>query len=98
MAAPVFIGDEVTAAGFRLAGYAVDVPRKGEAAEMLARARKSAELIVMTAGEAATVSPRELDEALRGPSPLLLIVPDINATREPPDMETRIRALLGIEA
>jgi vacuolar-type H+-ATPase subunit F/Vma7 len=98
MAAPVFIGDEVTAAGLRLAGCAVEIPRPGQAAEMLARARRSAELILMTASEAATVPSRELDEALRGPSPLLLIIPDINATREPPDMETRIRALLGIDA
>lgn len=98
MAAPVFIGDEVTAAGFRLAGCSIEIPRPGQAAEMLARARRSAELILMTASEAATVPARELDQALRGPSPLLLIIPDINATRQPPDMETRIRALLGIDA
>ena len=41
---------------------------------------------------------RDLDEALRGPQPLLLIIPDINGTHEPPDMESRIRALLGIDA
>jgi vacuolar-type H+-ATPase subunit F/Vma7 len=98
MAAPVFIGDEVTAAGFRLAGCAVEIPQPGQAVEMLARARRSAELILMTASEAATVPSRELDQALRGPLPLLLIIPDIDATREPPDMETRIRALLGIDA
>jgi vacuolar-type H+-ATPase subunit F/Vma7 len=98
MSAPVFIGDEVTAAGFRLAGCAVEIPRPGQAGETLKRARQSAELVFMTAAEAATVPPRELDQALREPSPLLLIIPDINATREPPEMETRIRALLGIEA
>ena len=98
MAAPVFIGDEVTAAGFRLAGCAVEVPEPGQAAETLARARRSAGLILMTAAEAASVPRRDLDEALRGPQPLLLIIPDINGTHEPPDMESRIRALLGIDA
>lgn len=98
MAAPVFIGDEVTAAGYRLAGYAVEVPRPGQTAEILARARQSADLVVMTASQAAAVPSRELDEALRALSPLLLVVPDINETLAPPDMEKRIRAMLGIEA
>ena len=97
MASPVFIGDEVTAAGFRLAGFETGFPKAGEAGKALARARAQSNLIVMTAACADMVPESDLDEALRALAPLLLVIPDINGNQAPGDMETRVRELLGIE-
>ena len=98
MAAPVFIGDETSAAGFRLAGFEIEMPPPGEAGEALARARKQSPLVLITALCARDIPARELDDAMRATAPLLLVVPDINATVEPSGMEASIRQVLGIEA
>ena len=98
MAKPVFIGDEATAAGFRLAGFSSEAPSAEETGEALRRARREAGLVVASAHTADVLSGDELDDALRDIDTLLAVVPDINATHMPEDMEARVRELLGIES
>jgi len=98
MTAPVFIGDETTAAGFRLAGFETEVPAPGEAGEVLSRARQQAGLVLITAACASEINNQALDEAMGAATPLLLVVPDINTAMEPPDLAVRMRQILGIEA
>jgi vacuolar-type H+-ATPase subunit F/Vma7 len=98
MARSILIGDETTAAGFRLAGLDVVVPAKGKAGEALSAALQDADLILITAGLAREVPAGMRDEALRGKTPMVVIVPDINASVAPPNMEANIRQILGIEA
>jgi hypothetical protein len=47
MPAPIYLGDEVSAAGYRLAGVRVRVPESGTEAEVLGRARAEAPLVLV---------------------------------------------------
>lgn len=94
----VFIGDEVSAAGFRLAGARIDVPAPGKEVEVFEAARREARLVLLTAQVAACLPPTLLSRALIAARPLLLVVPDIRARRQPPDLSHLVRAQLGIEA
>ena len=97
MPAPCYIGDEATAAGYRLAGASVIVPPPGIEARALASARASASLVLISADVAARIPPRELAAARAALAPLTLVVPDLRGEMEMPDLATRLRAQLGLE-
>jgi vacuolar-type H+-ATPase subunit F/Vma7 len=97
MPIPCYIGDETSAAGFRLAGVRVIVPPAGGEAEALASARADASLVLISADVAARISPRDLVRAHAALAPLTLIVPDLRGEMEMPDLATRLRAQLGLE-
>ena len=94
MPVPCYIGDEASAAGFRLAGASVIVPRPGNEADALASARAS---VLISADVAARISARELAVARAALAPLTLIVPDLQGAIAMPDLATRLRAQLGLE-
>jgi hypothetical protein len=98
MTAPVYLGDEVSAAGYRLAGAVVRTPRVGEGAAALAQACGQAPLVLLSAAVAAGIGERQLRAALSALSPLVLIVPDLQAQVPLPDLAARLRAQLGLEA
>jgi vacuolar-type H+-ATPase subunit F/Vma7 len=95
-AASVFIGDEITAAGFRLAGMSVETPAPDQTAAALARVRDTADVVYITAASARNVPDAVLREALHAVSPLFVIVPDIDQRVAPPDLSARILAVLGL--
>jgi vacuolar-type H+-ATPase subunit F/Vma7 len=97
MPAPVYIGDEVSAAGYRLAGALVRVPAPGEEAAALAHARAEAPLVLIAAAVAARLAADELSAALTAPTPLALVVPDLSGTNVP-DLSARLRRQLGLES
>jgi vacuolar-type H+-ATPase subunit F/Vma7 len=97
MAAPVYLGDEVSAAGFRLAGVQVRVPQRGDETAALSSARGDAPLVLVAATVAARVAEGELRAALAALTPLVLIVPDIDGGTPVPDLARRLRKLLGLE-
>ena len=93
----VFIGDAVTAAGFRLAGVATEVPDPEALAGAVEAARGATRVLVMTAGAHAALPPalaRALDAA---DTPLLALVPDAQGQVPVADMEAEVRRALGIE-
>jgi vacuolar-type H+-ATPase subunit F/Vma7 len=98
MSAAVFLGDAVSAAGFRLAGAAVRTPRAGEEAAALAWARAQAPLVLLSASVAAQIGDAGLRTALSALAPLVLIVPDLHGEVPLPDLATRLRAQLGLDA
>ena len=98
MAAPVYLGDELGAAGYRLAGAEVDCPARGGETAALARARARAPLVLLSAAVAAGIAEAELRRALAAPAPLVLIVPDLHGEVPLPDLAARLRAQLGFEA
>jgi vacuolar-type H+-ATPase subunit F/Vma7 len=98
MSAPVYLGDEVTAAGYRLAGARVRVPRRGEETAALAAARAEAPLVLVSAAIALRIAETELRAALAAVSPLMLIVPDPVGDAPMPDLAARLRRQLGLEA
>jgi vacuolar-type H+-ATPase subunit F/Vma7 len=97
MAAPAYLGDEVSAAGFRLAGLSVRVPHRGDESTALSSARAEAPLVLVSAAVAARVAEGELRAALAALTPLVLIVPDTDGGTPVPDLALRLRKLLGLE-
>jgi len=97
MAAPVYLGDEVSAAGFRLAGVQVRVPQRGDETAALSSARADAPLVLVAATVAARVAAGELRAAVAALTPLVLIVPDIDGATPVPDLARRLKKLLGLE-
>ena len=98
MSAPVYLGDEVSAAGFRLAGAQVRTPAAGEAAQALDWACGQAPLVLLSAAVAAEIGEARLRPALSALAPLVLIVPDPQGEVPLPDLAARLRGQLGIEA
>lgn len=98
MPAPYYIGDEASAAGFRLAGTRVIVPREGEEAAALAAARAAAPLVLLSAATAQRISAGVLAAAQATLAPLTLIVPDLLGAAPLPDLAARLRRELGLEA
>jgi vacuolar-type H+-ATPase subunit F/Vma7 len=98
MRAPIYLGDEVTAAGYRLAGAQVRVPESGEATAALEDARANSPLVLVSAAVAAKIEPARLQAALLALSPLVLIVPDAQGDVPLPDLALRLRGQLGMEA
>jgi len=98
MVAPVYLGDEVGAAGYRLAGARVRTPGAAEAAQALAWAREQAPLVLVSAAVAAQIGEAQLRPALSALAPLVLIVPDPQGEAPLPDLAARLRGQLGIEA
>jgi len=92
-----FIGDELTATGFRLAGTGVFVVPPAETATALREARAGAALVLISAGHARHLDAAELDAALTSARPLTLVVEDILDREAPPDLERLMRRALGVE-
>lgn len=97
MRPPVYLGDEASAAGYRLAGARVVVPAAGEEAAALAQARAEAPLVLLGAALAARIPEATLCEARAAVAPLLLVVDDLAGGQAAPDLPQRLRALLGME-
>jgi vacuolar-type H+-ATPase subunit F/Vma7 len=97
MGAAIFIGDEVSAAGYRLTGIETIVPEDDGVAEALRDARARAPLVLLTADLASHVPAGDLDAALLAETPTVAIVPDVRFAAIPPDLAGRLRRVLGIE-
>jgi vacuolar-type H+-ATPase subunit F/Vma7 len=94
---PIYLGDEVTAAGYRLAGVQVRVPAPGDVGAAFAAARAQAPLVLVSAAVAARIDAAELRVALLALQPLILIVPDARGEVRRPDLAARLRGQLGME-
>lgn len=97
MPAPVFIGDEVTAAGYRLAGARIRVCDPSEAGEELTAALERSSLILVGAAHAAAVPTRQLQAALLAPSPPVIVVGSATGDATMPDVGAQARRDLGVE-
>lgn len=93
----IFIGDEVTAAGFRLAGVACNSPEREDMPTLLSKARDDCELILITAEYAAWLGADAVGEMALWTRPLVAILPDIRNREAPPNLEDAVRRELGIE-
>lgn len=97
MSAIVFIGDEVSAAGYRLAGVHVVCPNFGDVADIFTKACKTAEAVFITAEYAAHIPTGLLDDMIAGLSPLVMVVEDAHSTMPAQTIEDRARSVLGLE-
>ena len=97
MATPIFIGDAVTAAGYRLAGVRVQAPAPGAETAALAAARAEAPLVLVSAAVALRIDATAWRAACTALAPLVLAVPDPQEQVALPDLAGRLRAQLGLE-
>lgn len=95
----VFIGDEVTAAGWRLAGVRIVVPKPGHEAEALLKVLSGpTELVLLSSVCAQTLPAALLERFLASLTPLTLVVPDLQGRHPATDLSARVRARLGMTA
>jgi vacuolar-type H+-ATPase subunit F/Vma7 len=93
----VYIGDELDAAGYRLAGADARVPRAGGEAECFDAARSEALLVLLGGATAARIPAESLEAALAAAAPLVMIVPQRRAGEERAGPAERVRRLLGAD-
>jgi vacuolar-type H+-ATPase subunit F/Vma7 len=96
MLSPVFIGDRLSASGFRLAGARVESPEQGHEEDTFRRALESSELVLLTAEVASHLPKSLLDQAMVAGKPLVLVIPDVRGLHEPQDIAASLRRQLGM--
>ena len=96
MSIPVYIGDEVSAAGFRLAGLQVFTPLPDDVMPAIRRACEQAPLVLLSAATAQLLDETELDELLAGIQPPVTIVPDVRGSAPMQDLSLRLKKQLGV--
>jgi len=92
----VVIGDPLSCAGFRLAGFEVHAPSSQEVKPLFDAALDAAQLIVLTHSAAAALPPATLRDALAREAPLVVVVNDVGAPEREAQTPRAIRAVLGI--
>ncbi|MEO5345100.1 MAG: hypothetical protein H7834_01825 [Magnetococcus sp. YQC-9] len=97
MAAILFIGDEVSAAAWRLIGVRVSIPPSGQEERIVGEALAgSCELLLLSASSARLISKSLMERFSTSIHPLTLVVPDATGRVMPPDLAGIIRARLGM--
>jgi vacuolar-type H+-ATPase subunit F/Vma7 len=97
MSLPLFIGDQLTATGFRLPGVRVVAPPPEKIADVFERSLSDAPLVIITTAIATALPEDRLLEAVRHARPPVAVVPDARSTLPFPDMATRVSRALGVE-
>jgi len=98
MPAPVFIGDALSAAAYRLAGVSALSAEPGATRALLEQARQHAELILLSAEYAAELERGERARIQAWERPLVLIVPDIRNRHPVVDLASDFGMRLGLSA
>lgn len=89
----LFIGDELSAAGFRLTGIGTLVPGSSADSDGEREALARASFVIAAAGPAAGLA----GDVSAATGPLVAAIPDILGSAEPPDLVRKLRRILGIE-
>jgi vacuolar-type H+-ATPase subunit F/Vma7 len=92
----VFIGDEVTAEGYRLAGLEARVPPRDDVIREFRKALAESEFVILTTATAAMLPSPLVDDAVHRGAPLVLVVPDVVRRFDPPDYSIAVAKALGI--
>ena len=93
----IFLGDELSAAGFRLAGVDARVPSPGEEAGCFEKALKEGRVVLVGSRCANAIAPAMLEAALALLDPMVMIVPDWDGTLLANDPANKVRRVLGVE-
>jgi vacuolar-type H+-ATPase subunit F/Vma7 len=96
MSTCALLADEVTAAGFRLAGVDVHVPDEADLAQRFERLCGEAQLVLVTADLAARLPPALLRQQQRASRTLVLVIADARGRREPEALGAALRRQLGM--
>jgi vacuolar-type H+-ATPase subunit F/Vma7 len=97
MSAIVLIGDELSCAGFRLAGLDVRIATPAEVPAAFAAVLPGAALVLLSQGAAAALPPETLRRARLQGAPLVAVLPALGAPQADAAFTRRVHAWLGIE-
>jgi vacuolar-type H+-ATPase subunit F/Vma7 len=93
---PVFIGDEASAAGYRLAGLQVRVASAQTVLAEVQAASEQAPLVLISSELAGHLPGPERERLLARREPLLLVVPDVRGRAPLMDLASQLRRQLGV--
>ena len=96
MSVPCYIGDEVSAMAWRLAGLRVQIPKRDELLDAVRRSCDQSSLVLLSAAVAEQLPGSELDALLARTTPPVVIVPDMRGQAPLPELATRLRRQLGV--
>jgi vacuolar-type H+-ATPase subunit F/Vma7 len=94
--AALYLGDELAAAAWRLAGLHTIVSEPGQETAALEQARAQAPWVLVSAACAGRIAAPVLARAMAAPTPLVVVVPDPQGRAPMPDLAARLRAQLGM--
>ncbi len=96
MAVAVYIGDEISAASYRLCGVDVRIAGRHNVSSLIKQAYKSASLLLVGSSTAQLLPAEELDKLMTNITPPVLVVPDVAGGPAMPDITTLIHRQLGM--
>jgi len=96
MSVAEFIGDEVSAAGYRLCGIDVHIANSNNALSLIRECCERASLVLVGSSISQYIHRTELDRLLANIQPPVLIVPDVCGLQNVPDITSRINKQLGL--
>lgn len=91
-----FIGDEVSAAGYRLCGVDVHIASMHNALMLTKQACERASLVLIGSSTAQYIDAEELNTLMTSIQPPVMIVPDIRELQSAPNMVAHIYKQLGM--
>ena len=98
MSGTVYIGDEASAAGYRLCGVDVYIAEKHNAIALIETACESSSLVLIANNVARQLGERQRDELMSRTTPPVLVVPDLvgDCAETIPDIASSIHKQLGM--
>lgn len=96
MALCAFLGDELSALGFRLGGVECHSPTPAETPALFRSLRERVQLILLTAQAAQALPPDLLRKTQAAQRPLVLVIADVRRRALPPDQVEQVRRQLGM--
>ena len=96
MSVAEFIGDEVSAAAYRLCGIDVYIANRSNALSLIKRSCERASLVLVGSSLSQYIHRAELDQLLANIRPPVLIVADVRGLQDVPDIASRINKQLGL--
>ena len=91
-----FIGDEVSAAGYRLCGVEVQIADESNALSLIRKSCERASLVLVGSSLVQHLQRADVDELLASIEPPVLIVPDVGGSHDVPDIASRVNKQLGL--
>ena len=96
MTAPVYIGDEISAAGFRLAGVRIRTPKVEAVSQTMDWASTNSSLIILSESLALALPDSDLSRYLRQVYPPVIVLPDIRMRRPGLNLLEKLKSQLGV--
>jgi vacuolar-type H+-ATPase subunit F/Vma7 len=92
----VFIGDELSAAGYRLCGIDTCIADSSDVLSIVEQACEHASLVLVGSSTTQYLDHAELDTLMEKITPPVLIVPAVNGKHPVPDITSMIHRQLGM--